>query len=200
MGHEGRYEVSNKGRVKSLGRNVKSKAGGTAFIKERILKPRISVHGYLRVALSGGKKKEYPHIHTLVARAFIGKRNGKQTNHLNRDREDNRPENLEYVTCRENATHRTGRGEYTGVIADGKKWRGTIFIDNKRLHLGTFNTPEGAAAAYQEALKEHGLENKYAPQIAEAKLTEILDAPAQDNPELKELMGHKAPWREEPKT
>lgn len=39
-----------------------------------------------------------------------------------------------------------------------------------------------------------------APQIAEAKLTEILDAPAQDNPELNELMGHKAPWREEPKT
>ena len=49
--YEGIYEVSNLGRVKSLGRKVRNK-GGFMTVKERILKPGTEGSGYLTVVLS----------------------------------------------------------------------------------------------------------------------------------------------------
>ena len=67
--YEGRYKISNLGRVKSLSRNIKPTAPRQIYktCKERILKTCIGSHGYYHVSLEGRKHC----IHKLVAAAFI---------------------------------------------------------------------------------------------------------------------------------
>ena len=88
VGHE-EYEVSDDGRVRSVVTGI-------------ILKPN-DARGYRSVQLSGRKRFT---IHRLVAWAFLGpKPEGKQINHKNGVKDDNRVENLEYVTQSENMKH-----------------------------------------------------------------------------------------------
>ena len=107
-GYEGLYAVSDMGAVKSLARSINAPKRGRYFtrnVKERILK-HADGHGYKRVVLSkGGYKKGYA-VHVLVAKAFIpNPENKPQVNHINGVRDDNRAENLEWVTQSENQIH-----------------------------------------------------------------------------------------------
>lgn len=67
-GHEGSYEVSDHGRVRSLDRRVPSGQDRTRIARGRILRPALT-HGHPAVAL-GRERKEY--VHTLVLQAFVG--------------------------------------------------------------------------------------------------------------------------------
>ena len=98
--YEGLYQVSSLGRVKSLG-NYKSS-------KEKILKLRSDRKGYLRVDLcKEGKRKTYT-VHRLVAQAFIPNLENKlEVNHKDEDKTNNKVENLEWVTRKENINHGT---------------------------------------------------------------------------------------------
>ena len=94
-GYEGLYQVSNLGRVKSLG-NSKTR-------KERILKNAKNTTGYLQVNLCKEAKAKATKIHRLVAQAFIGDiPKGMVINHINGIKTDNRVENLEICTCSHN--------------------------------------------------------------------------------------------------
>ena len=97
--YEGLYEVSNLGRVKSLNYN---RTG-----KEKILKNIECSNGYLMVFLTKfGKQKNYL-IHRLVAGAFIPNPEGKPCiDHINTIRNDNRVENLRWVTHEENSNNK----------------------------------------------------------------------------------------------
>ena len=99
-GYEGLYQVSNLGRVKSLNYNRTK--------KEKILKPRSNKDGYLRVVLyKEGKSKQYL-VHRLVAQAFIPNPDNKpQVNHKDDNKTNNKVENLEWVTSKENANYGT---------------------------------------------------------------------------------------------
>lgn len=94
-GYEG-YQVSNKGRVKSL--NFRHTG------KERILKSNPD-GGYCLVSLYRNGKRTSKKIHRLVATAFIpNPENKPEVNHINHNKRDNRASNLEWVTSEENLT------------------------------------------------------------------------------------------------
>ena len=100
-GYEGLYQVSNWGNVKSL--NYKRTG------KEKILRPCKDGNGYLYVVLfENGKYKLYK-VHRLVLSTFSPIENSHelQVNHINECKTDNRLENLEWVTCKENCNHGT---------------------------------------------------------------------------------------------
>lgn len=107
-GFEGFYQVSNLGRVKSLARVVNDYRGTGKHNKERILKPKRKnvANSYLTVCFSKYGTITTHQIHTLVARAFLGNPDaGQEVNHKNGVKGDNRVENLEWVSRRENIMH-----------------------------------------------------------------------------------------------
>ena len=78
-------------------------------------------------------------------------------NHINFIRHDNRAENLEIDTNRNNTNqkHLNSSSEYTGVSWNKKynKWVANIRINGKLKYLGLFACELKAAKAYQDALK-----------------------------------------------
>lgn len=97
VGYEGKYEVSNLGRVKS------SNYQRRGF--EKILSPKSNT-GYLRVELRGGDSPREKCVHALVAEAFIpNPENKSEVNHLDGNGFNNKVSNLEWVTRSENAKH-----------------------------------------------------------------------------------------------
>lgn len=92
-------------------------------------------------------------MHNLLAG-----RDGFTVDHRDRDGLNNRRENLRVATrSQNNQNRRKQRGEYKGVHPHGKRWRAIIQANGERKHIGTFDTPELAARAYDdEARKLHG--------------------------------------------
>lgn len=127
--YEGLYEVSDSGIVKRLGGNVSIKTENKYYThcdkyirnkKEMILRPRI-INKYLNVSLfKDGKYKHY-RVHRLVAEAFCEKPgNAECVNHKNANKLDNRAENLEWVTQKENSQHAIKLGLWDKAINDKK--------------------------------------------------------------------------------
>lgn len=99
-GYEGKYQVSNLGRIKSL----KDRYGNTI---EKILKPGKIKNGYLIVILCKNGTKKTSKVHRLVANAFIPNTNNfRCVNHKDENKENNCVENLEWCTYQYNNTYR----------------------------------------------------------------------------------------------
>lgn len=102
--YEGIYEISNYGRVKSLSRLIKN--SNNRITKEKILKATYDKDKYLSIGLSKEGKTKTFKVHRLVAEAFIPNKENKRTvNHINGNKEDNRVDNLEWSTDREQMVH-----------------------------------------------------------------------------------------------
>lgn len=97
----GLYQISNKGRVKSLNY---CRSG-----KEGIIKPR-KCSGYFMVKLAKNGTKEDFLVHRLVASAFIPNPNCLPLiNHKDEDKENNNVDNLEWCDDTYNNTYGTFR-------------------------------------------------------------------------------------------
>ena len=157
-GYEGLYQVSNLGRVKSLDRIETNSKGFKRRIKKRILKP-FNKKGYMQVNICKNCKRETFDIHILVSIAFLNHKPcgmRKVINHIDFDKSNNRVENLEIVTQRENSSHRKHKSssKYTGVYwnKERKKWQSQITIKGKVYYLGRFENEFDAHLAYQKKL------------------------------------------------
>lgn len=114
-GYEQSYEVSNFGNVRSLDREIIIN-NKVWRLKGKQLKKRIESHGYLAVVLFSGSKRNSQKIHRLVANAFIDNPyNKNEVNHINLIKDDNRVENLEWVTRKENMQHASSLGKLGGT-------------------------------------------------------------------------------------
>ena len=103
--YEGFYQASTLGRIKSLPRLVNNRFKDVQR-EERILKPSKSKNGYLRVVLMKEGKRKYISVHRLIALTFLSNElNLKQVNHINKNKEDNRVENLEWCTSKYNTRY-----------------------------------------------------------------------------------------------
>jgi len=105
VGFEGRYEVSNLGRVASLPNRQRP----TRIIMRQSRTP----DGYYRLNLCADGTRVRRSVHLLVAAAFIGPRpEGLMTRHMDGDPGNNRAGNLAWGTAEENAQDmlRHGRG------------------------------------------------------------------------------------------
>lgn len=104
VGYEGRYQVSNFGRIKSLDIVLYKRDGKSELRKGRIIKQRLSVHGYSQHYFSNGTGiRKLMRIHRVVAMAFIPNPENKPcVDHINTVRTDNRVCNLRWVTHSEN--------------------------------------------------------------------------------------------------
>ena len=105
-GFEGLYQVSNLGNIKSYDRVVKCTHGKTRTIKGKTLKKIKLKDGYLYVHLYKNTIVTNKVIHRLVAEAFIENTlNKEEVNHIDCNKHNNRVDNLEWVTPKENMEH-----------------------------------------------------------------------------------------------
>lgn len=119
------YFISDDGKVYcNLGKGNRRNDKTTDLYE---INPRPTKNGYMRVycrQMSTGKRKDL-YVHRLVAKYFIPNPDNKNVvNHKNCQRDDNRVENLEWCTTRENVGYAVSLGnlkrdEETGRFISG---------------------------------------------------------------------------------
>jgi hypothetical protein len=114
----------------------------------------VDIDGYISVLINGKRYK----AHRLIWMWHHGEFPEKNIDHINRNRADNRIENLRECSPSENAQNRkvpvSNTSGYMGVTFLHGKWVSRIMIDGVRHNLGWFDSKEEAHQAYVEAKKK----------------------------------------------
>ena len=109
VGFEGYYEISNLGNLRSVDKYIRwgRDKGRIKYFPSKILSPSINNSGYKIYTLhKPGSKPVCKTIHRMVATAFIPNiHNLSDVNHIDEDKFNNRVDNLEWVTHKENIIH-----------------------------------------------------------------------------------------------
>lgn len=115
-----------------------------------------------RIRNAGKVDGKYRYERIFLHRLVNATPDGFETDHINRNTLDNRRANLRTVTRQENiwnrGMHRTNKTGFLGVSKkkNSNAWIAQIGhrLEGRRVNvtLGSFDTPEEAAAAYQEAM------------------------------------------------
>ena len=139
--YEGLYQISDKGRIKSIG-----------YGKERILNLKRNTKGYLQVNLSKNGEHKWCLIHRLVALAFLSNPNNlPQVNHKDEDKTNNKVENLEWCDSKYNNNYGTKIQRQSEKISkpvlqytkDGKfvkEWKSATYAGNILQFFSTYIT------------------------------------------------------------
>lgn len=106
----------------------------------------VSGPGYIMVQLKGTMH----YAHRLIWIYHNGDiPEGLTIDHINRDKVDNKIENLRLCTKAENNQNNDRKGYCWNK--QKKKWQARVHLDGKQIHIGFFDKPEDARAAYLEA-------------------------------------------------
>lgn len=107
--YEELYQISNKGKVRNKRTN-------------NILKNNIGTTGYYQVHLRNQGKPRTFLVHRLVGQAFVlNENNLPEVNHIDENKLNNLPSNLEWVTSKENCNHGTRIARCNGVRRNNTK-------------------------------------------------------------------------------
>ena len=145
------YEVSWLGRVRHAATKV-------------IVEQRTSTYGYSMAHLYKNGKGKPHYVHRLVASTWVANSSEKPcVDHIDGNRANNNYENLRFATYAENSQNRkkltnttNTTSIYKGVCFKpaSKKWNARININKKEKFLGSYESEEEAAKAYNEAAVE----------------------------------------------
>lgn len=111
-----------------------------------------SEHGYARTNL--GKDNKFMFFHSYVLNEFPSE--NRICDHINRNRLDNRKENLRMITRAENAynqnKYKNNKTGHTGVYnySSTDKWVAYINYNKQRVNCGVFSSYEDAVKAREE--------------------------------------------------
>lgn len=107
------YQVSNLGRILSLNYRGTGRA--------ELLEPADNSNGYLMVYLYKNRKGKWCLVHRLVAEAFLpNPDNLPQVNHIDENKENNRVNNLEWKSPKDNCNHGTRNERIFEKTTNGK--------------------------------------------------------------------------------
>jgi hypothetical protein len=107
------------------------------------------------------RRSIYPSKTVSMHRVILGAQPGQIVDHVNRNTLDNRRANLRFVTVSQSnqntrllsARNKSGfRGVHWSSAS--KKWRASINLNDRSIHLGVFNSIKDAALAYNTAARE----------------------------------------------
>ena len=115
VGYEGLYEVSDQGRVRTVARTIVRRNGRIQPAPQRVLKLKLSPHGYWRIGLTNelAGRQRFHFVHRLVLAAFVGPcPEGMQCRHLDGNPANNAVQNLCWGTCSENNLDKLRHGTH----------------------------------------------------------------------------------------
>lgn len=155
-GFESHYVISNLGTVQNI---------VTGYYPKKFL----NGSGYLTVYLKVKQLEKNKTIHRLVADHFIPNHNNLPiVNHINSNKLDNSPENLEWVEARENQYHaKKANGkktsQYAGVCYNSKigKYVAQVMFSGQRKNIGVYKVELDAYEAVKNFHTENNIINRY---------------------------------------
>ncbi len=144
-GWEGKYSITENGHVWS-------------HIHNRWRKLCASRGGYLYFRVHGAEKQLW--VHRVMALVFSGPiPEGMVVDHINRNNQDNRKENIRIVTRAENQWNRKRDSKntsgYAGVVKHRDRWHAKMMVKGRRISFGVFTDPKLAHEAYLKGVEMH---------------------------------------------
>jgi len=123
---------------------VVDKMGCVYGPQQKMMTHQISSGGYFIVNCFINKKVKGLRIHRAVALAWIpNPENLPTVDHINRNKQDNRIENLRWANHRTqclNKAHRTGELNEKWIYKNGNHYSIQLKINNEKIYAGTFDT------------------------------------------------------------
>lgn len=126
-GYEGMYQASTLGRIRSVDRIVMKRHPSGRMVegrfKGKVLKLTPTPYGYLCCNVCReGEKPHREQAHRLVAMTFVdGYFEGADVNHIDENKQNNRVENLEWCTRKQNINHGTHNERATAWMEETKR-------------------------------------------------------------------------------
>ena len=146
------------------------KTSSNAAQAGKLTSPGLNDNGYHQIQIKGKSYK----AHRLAWMIHYGEMPKGQIDHINGIRTDNRIDNLRCVTSQMNThnqrkAHINNKCGYLGVSrSQNGKFRAEIRVNGKKIHLGTFESPEEAYSAYLTAKSQLHIGSIYASTRAAA--------------------------------
>lgn len=155
LGFENLYQVSNKGRIKSLKRTIIGRWGKEREVKEKIIKVFLcGAYPFTGLRKKGESNKTTVILHKVMAQAFIPNPENKPfVNHIDGDKTNFDFSNLEWVTAKENSQHAVRTGLLTHNHTTGE--------NNFHCRLTEVKVREIYRLSKEDKLHEVLIANKY---------------------------------------